>query len=335
MDHLPPLSDVVLFSKAEAVRNYADMPFEPKIESYMADYIVQRVADAVAAEPYGDKFTLKRMGEMDVPDRLTLFEYGIINSSLAHNTNSGAALISQGKTQAVGINDKEHVDVITRLPGSQVPRCTALTFELIDALEKDSYMAFDDGLGYLTSSPDMLGTGLRCRLLVHLPGLEQAKKIDSVKRGLEEYDVRLDALSIPMAGMSLYTMTNAHTIGADEQDIADSLDRCAVNVTEEERDARFSLSSGAGLVTRDRLMRSVGIIKYCELMNNFEGIKHLMNLRHAACMGYIDVPVTLIDVLYDTIQPNTLTSRSGRKLNVGEMQVKVAQLLKSELRDYI
>ena len=56
-------------------------------------------------------------------------------------------------------------------PGLQLTAAFTALSELDSELEKSLEFAFDPTLGYLTTCPTNLGTGLRASAMLHLPGL--------------------------------------------------------------------------------------------------------------------------------------------------------------------
>ncbi len=49
-----------------------------------------------------------------------------------------------------------------------------------DAVESRLDLAFDEKMGYLTSCPTNLGTGLRATVLLHLPGLTYTRNMHNI-----------------------------------------------------------------------------------------------------------------------------------------------------------
>ncbi|MFH4338539.1 protein arginine kinase, partial [Acinetobacter baumannii] len=47
-------------------------------------------------------------------------------------------------------------------------------------IEKEVEYAFDESLGYITSCPTNVGTGLRASVMIHLPGLVLKKRISRI-----------------------------------------------------------------------------------------------------------------------------------------------------------
>ena len=56
-------------------------------------------------------------------------------------------------------------------PGFQLQEALYTANEMDDWIEEHVDYAFDEKVGYLTSCPTNVGTGLRASVMMHLPGL--------------------------------------------------------------------------------------------------------------------------------------------------------------------
>ena len=106
--------------------------------------------------------------------------------------------------------------------------------------------AFDEKLGYLTSSPINAGTGLRASVMLCLPALGTSGKIEQLIDEVSRYGVTLR--SIYGEGNKnvayIYQICNNKTLGISENDIIDNMNTIVDQVIKQERRRReFILES--------------------------------------------------------------------------------------------
>ena len=77
------------------------------------------------------------------------------------------------------INEEDHIRIQCLYPGLQLLKHLDTANEIDDWLEEKIDYAFDEKLGYLTSCPTNVGTGLRASVMMHLPGLSNNTTIKS------------------------------------------------------------------------------------------------------------------------------------------------------------
>ena len=52
--------------------------------------------------------------------------------------------------------------------------------EVDDQIDQELDISFDESLGYLTTCPTNIGTGLRASVMLHLPGLSIMKRMNRI-----------------------------------------------------------------------------------------------------------------------------------------------------------
>lgn len=88
-------------------------------------------------------------------------------------------------------------------------------------IEKEVEYAFDESLGYITSCPTNVGTGLRASVMIHLPGLVLTKRISRIIQVIQKlglvvrgiYGEGSEALG------NIFQVSNQMTLGKSEEDI--------------------------------------------------------------------------------------------------------------------
>ena len=104
--------------------------------------------------------------------------------------------------------------------------------------------AFDETVGYLTSCPTNVGTGLRASVMMHLPGLVLTQQINRIILAINQlglvvrgiYGEGSEALG------NIFQISNQITLGKSEEDIVKDLNSVVSQIVSQERSVRESLA---------------------------------------------------------------------------------------------
>lgn len=80
------------------------------------------------------------------------------------------------KTFLVWVNEEDQLRIISMQPGSDIREVFERLSRAATEIEKIAKFAHDDHLGYITTCPSNLGTGLRASVHIKLPKLGQRKE---------------------------------------------------------------------------------------------------------------------------------------------------------------
>lgn len=129
-------------------------------------------------EPFGE-FELLKMNELTPLQRRVLVEKHLISPNLA-GTEYGACLLSENEHISVMLNEEDHIRIQCLFSGLQLSEALQSANQIDNWIEKEVEYAFDESLGYITSCPTNVGTGLRASVMIHLPGLVLTKRISRI-----------------------------------------------------------------------------------------------------------------------------------------------------------
>ncbi|PRQ04071.1 putative ATP:guanido phosphotransferase [Enhygromyxa salina] len=123
----------------------------------------------------------------------------------------------------VWVNEEDHLRIISTSPSGDLPACLARVRKLAAALEELLGFHHDDRLGFLTSCPSNVGTGLRASARLRLPRLaSRPKELDEL---VEEHGLMLRK----GRGEGIFVVGNRRCLGASE---VESVERLAEGVCE-------------------------------------------------------------------------------------------------------
>ena len=319
-----PDQDVVISSRVRLSRNYEDLPFSPKLTPEYADEVIDRTARAVFSSRHGASFMLLRMRDLAEDARNRLVEHHYISYDLLKFVNRSAAMVSSAGTVSVMLNEEDHVRFQGLLPGLQLERSAEM------ALSLD---AFDSQWGFLTAYPANTGTGMRACVILHLPALAAAGQMGAVMQSVAKLGLNIRGLygNGAEAQGQLYQMSNVATLGRSEEDVIRSLVAATEEIVSHERAMRESTEKKDMLQLQDTLLRSWGETMQARLMSTKEFMKRYSDIRYAASLGYLHLPIPALDALMMDLQPGSLGVRAGHLIGERESEILRAKILREEL----
>ncbi|MGI6239428.1 MAG: ATP--guanido phosphotransferase, partial [Christensenellales bacterium] len=321
--------------RVRLARNFEDIPFTNKQDAQQAEETVRRVSAAILEGPEGSAYTLSLMRDLSDHERQELNEHRLISSELIGRRAHGAALISSGRNVSVMVNEDDHLRIQSLMPGLQIERGAELAFAVDHEVGKRYPLAFDAQLGYLTSFPTDVGTGLRISVVMHLPALTLARKIGPVMQAVGKLGLTVRGFygEGSEARGNMYVLTNQSSLGRSEDDMLRSVGAAAEQIVGHERQMREQAEKSDMLVLQDRLLRSVGEVMHSRIMSVKEMTRRLSDIRYAASMGYYHAPIRALDELLMDMQPGSLAMLAGKALTDRERDAMRSELMRKRLAE--
>ncbi len=328
-----PDQDVVISSRVRLSRNYDDLPFSSKLTREYADEVIDRTARAVFASPHGASFMLLRMADLEEDARNRLVEHHLISYDLLKYASRSAAMVSTAGTVSVMLNEEDHVRFQGLLPGLQLERSAEMALKLDERVGDEFPFAFDSQWGFLTACPANTGTGLRACVILHLPGLSGAGQMGAVMQSVAKLGLNIRGMYGNGSDVQghLYQLSNVATLGRSEEDVVRSLAVATEEIVGHERAMRENAEKKDMLQLQDTLLRSWGETMQARLMSTKEFMKRYSDIRYAASLGYLHLPVPALDLLMMDLQPGSLGVRAGRLIGEREAEILRANTLREEL----
>lgn len=327
-----PEHDVVISSRVRLARNYKDIPFPPRMDEECAQETISRANAAIFDTP--QQYQLKRMAALSKDDRNELVEHRLISYDLLKYEDYAAVLISTDRTSSIMVNEEDHLRIQGLLPGMQLESAASLAFEADEKLSESGDYAFDPQWGYLTSCPTNTGTGLRASTMLHLPALSAAGQGGALLSTVSKLGLTVRGLygEGSEANGNIYQLSNQVTLGRAEEDMIKTLIAATGQICGHERTLREQMKKDDGLVTLDKLMRSVGVMGHARLMALPEFMQRYSDLRLLVSMGTVYAEFSELDKLMMDLHPGSLAVYAGTELSEHEQCVLRADLLREFIR---
>jgi protein arginine kinase len=324
----------VLTSRIRLARNLRGQPFPGWAKRDERAIALDLMRPAVESLPAMKGAFSHELGDLTSVQKQVLVERHLISREHAARGDGSAAVIERRQTFSLMLNEEDHLRMQAIRPGLQLTAAYNALLELDSELENSLEFAFDPTLGYLTTCPTNLGTGLRASAMLHLPGLVLSDQIGQVLQAVNKIGLAVRGLygeGTESLG-NLYQISNQSTLGESEETIIRRLERVISQVSSHEQNAREKLLEDDPEMVSDKVGRAYGVLRYAHIIDSKESLNHLSLLRLGGTLGFFpSETVMLCDSLLMDIQPAHLQLHSGRKLSPEERDSIRAEIVRSRL----
>lgn len=252
------------------------------------------------------RFSCWQMSALDPTDKEILFERHLISRELTTKADGCGVFVDQQESLAIMVNEEDHYRIQSLQSGLNLRAAWKVADELDDLLEEQLNYAFSSQLGYLTSCPSNVGTGMRASVMLHLPGLVLMEEMEPVINGISKIGLAVRGMwgeGTEAAG-NMFQISNQITLGRREDEIIENLEQIVRELIEHENNARLRLMSERPLMVEDHVARAFGILSNARLISSSEALNLLSALRLGSDLKMIDQVSRLdIDTLFISTQP--------------------------------
>lgn len=332
-----PDSDIVLSSRIRLARNISKYKFPFLFTSEEAKETINTVAKSLEGRNILNQGELELliMNELQPLQKRVLVEKHLISPSLAESSTLGACLLSESEGISIMINEEDHIRIQCLFPSFQIIEALETANEFDDAIEQHVDYAYNEKIGYLTSCPTNVGTGMRASVMMHLPGLILTHQLNRIVPAINQlglvvrgiYGEGSEALG------NIFQISNQITLGKSEADIVEDLRSVVTQLIAQERSAREALAKTLDIQLEDRVYRSYGILSNSRIIETKEAANCLSDVRLGIDMGYIkNISKNILNELMVLTQPGFLQQYAGGPLRPNERDIRRASFIRERLK---
>jgi protein arginine kinase len=243
-------------------------------------------------------------------------------------------MVGPRESLSIMVNEEDHLRMQAVVSGFRLGEALDIVGRVDDALDRHLSFAFSPMLGFLTSCPTNVGTGLRASVLVHLPALHLTGDARKVMQG---------AAALGMAVRGFYgegtevmgnfvQVSNHVTLGKDEGGITNLMaERVHIIIAAEEK-ARDTVWSSARLQVEDKVYRAFGILRHARSLKAPEVLNLASAVRFGISLELPDLcPLPVLNEILLFAQPGHLSRVAGRELQPDERRGLRAQWVRRRL----
>ncbi len=326
---------VVISSRVRLARNIKDIAFPGWAGEQELIKVNEKLVAAFSGLQSFPDVSFFEMGQLEEIDKQVLIERNLISKELAEKGAGSVLAVTGDRRVAAMINEEDHLRLQAVAPGLNLQFLWNVVDEVDSALEEKVDFAFSSKLGYLTSCPSNIGTGLRASAMLHLAGLKLTGELEGVLNGL-------NALGLAVRGImgegtkafgGIFQVSNQSTLGVSEQEIIDNLDKIINELIVHEQNARMRLLEDKPAYLLDYIFRAYAILSHSRLLASGESIELLSALRLGVDMGMVkNLSVLKISEIMLITQPGHLQKVIGRPMEEEERDSLRASLIRDKLR---
>jgi protein arginine kinase len=339
MDADGPDADIVISSRVRVARNISGMPFPHLLSKEKSEEVIQQVRLALENQEASDSLgglELSRLSELSPVERQILVDKHLISPDLLNNFEAKAVVLRGDEVVSIMVNEEDHLRIQCLLPGLQLKEAWEIINKVDDGLEKTLSYAFSETLGYLTSCPTNVGTGMRASVMLHLPGLKLTKQMGGILGAIGKLGLTVRGLygEGTEALGDLFQISNQITLGPSEEEIINNLVSITRQLLAQEQAARRALYQEKREAVEDRVYRAYGAVKYARILSSEEAMRLISDLRLGVELKIISgIPSKLLNELMVKSRPAFLMKIAGQELAPYQRDVFRAGLFREEFKN--
>ncbi len=291
----PVKQDIILYSSAYLYRNVSGYKFNESNDRTEKENILFQIQEAKNSIKFLNNFKFYYVRDIPRIQRQLLMDKRLISPSMIQKIAGKGIILQSGfvsnkKLIAIIVNEDEHLKIQCHMAGIKVKECYREVIKIEKKLEKKLSFSFSQNLGYLTSNPSVMGTGLKVEILAHLPSLVISTRIIDFIKNLNQIGYGVSSYitdSNEIIG-NLFRISNLVTLGKNEETIIEELDAIAHNIIEEENNAKKEISLDINFIIEDSVFRSFGMVKYAKVLSFEEAVELLSIIKFGMDLKIID-----------------------------------------------
>lgn len=331
-----PEDDIAISSRIRLARNLAGKNFPEACTPEQRHAIGAEIANAATVSgalgcPACFDF---KLDELDELDREVLFERRLASMDLINRPDGARLLIRPDEANSIMINEEDHLRIQSLRPGFQLEAVWEEINRLDDQLSSQLEYAFDDRLGYLTSCPTNVGTGMRASVMLHLPGLTLSGELTSTIRGISKLGFAVRGITGEGSDNrgNLFQISNQSTLGESETDIIGKLSQIISTLITCEKQSRRHLMAKDQTTLLDWVGRSYGLLRYAYTLSTEEALNALSGARLGVDLGMFSrLNIHTVNELFREINSAHLQKKASAKLSPEELDIARATLCRERL----
>ncbi|NRT78355.1 protein arginine kinase [Clostridium beijerinckii] len=323
----------VLSSKVLLARNFSNLPFPNKLNYIKGRENGKEVYNVLKNELDNEEITLYEIWNTKEEFSKQYLERDLISKELLKNSDKGSFILNKEENLSIMINEKDHINLQCVSDGLKLEEIFERATVIDDKIEENFDYAFDETLGYLTASPENIGTGMKASVVLHLPALSMSEEINNISKRLGKLGIAIKGVHLDGTKVfgNLYRISNKVSLGLTEENIINKLKEAVWSIIIEENKFREILLSKCRHELEDKIYRAYGILKYAMILDFKESIELLSNVRLGAELSIINIDKGKLDKLFILITNSSLQNYLKKSLDDKEIKYERAKLVKEML----
>lgn len=304
-------NDVALSSRIRLARNLSEYPFSEKLSEKQAEEVIDKIKAVFDGK---EGWSATDMSVLSEAERGAMVEKHIISREFASKKGKACLISNDEKSLYIMVLEEDHLRIQSVVAGLDLESAMSAVFEAESMIDEAVDLAYSEKLGYITHCPTNLGTGMRASVMLHLPAYTAAGYMRNLSYELTRmgFTVRGMGGEGSKAVAYLYQISNEVTLGMSEEETVSKLEGIVKQIIAKERELRNSISSDKREELIEKARRDIGVIMYAGRLSSSEIMSMYSELRLSAALGFITLPVSMVDELFVESMPNMITAGSDK-----------------------
>lgn len=336
-------SDIVLTSRVRLARNLVNVPFPPKARFQDLKKSQKLVDDVFYSHPYfaaknnstTPVFTRLAVDEMSEIDKYMLAEQYLISHAFVSEKGARSVYFNKDASVSFMVNEEDHLRTQSLLGGLELSHAWKLVNRLDDVLEEKLDFAYSENLGYLSTCPTNLGTGMRASVMLHLPAITMLNLISQIAPRILQLGLTIRGIygEGTEAHGHFYQISNQISLGLKEEDIIEKIRGITVQIIEQEMLSRENMLRDMSAQIKDRVWRAYGLLKSAQIISSEEALELLSMVKLGISIKILPyIPVKILNELFLLIRPAYLQKILGQTLEPLARDQKRAEMIRKKIK---
>jgi len=325
---------IALSSRIRLARNILNLKFPVNSSDAEREYVKEVISSAVKSSGIITGELNFKISELSSVDRRFLLERHLVSKDFCAGNIGSELILDSDESFGIMVNEEDHVRVQVLSAGFSLGELWKRINEKDTALSEEVSFMFDSELGYLTSCPTNVGTGMRASVMLNLPGLSILGHLPGVIQGAGTLGMTVRGLygEGSEAIGYMYQVSNQSTLGESEEEIIERLEKLIRQIVLFEKNARQILFQSRRNFVLDFAGRAYGFLRYSHLISEKEALNFLSALRMGVDMKmFSSLNIGKVNELFISVQDSHLQKIYGRELTPSERDICRAELLRRKL----
>ncbi|MGL4452370.1 MAG: hypothetical protein ACRCTZ_14450 [Sarcina sp.] len=327
-------TNILMSNEIYIYRNLKNVVFPSKLSIGEGRDLCDKISECILKiETY--KFKKVNLWKESRENLFLLLELGTISLKLYRNRDFATVLVSDDERYSVMLNEENHITVICRGIKTTCREIYNEGLKILDKISKEFEIAFNDRFGYLNSTIDKIGTGVKAYSILHLPLLNNAKSIKSVTSELDKVGIDFyDIFTTENEGVSnLYRVSNRVMVGVTAEEIFNDLEAMTYQIVIKETKERKYLKETDYEGLCDNVFRARAILENARKITYAEEVSLLSMVRLGIEIGLInDICIPVLNELFLITKYNHIKSLNDGKINENVENILRAKKIREKLK---
>ena len=330
-----PDENIAISSRIRLARNLSGFMFPANSSEPEQNQVLSIVSSTIEKNKILNGSIEFNINSLSETDKLFLLERHLISRNFCKGSNSSNLIINKTASCSLMVNEEDHIRLQVIQPGLSLHKTWTVVDNIDNHLSENISFAYNNTLGYLTSCPTNVGTGMRASVMLNLPGLTLAGYLNAVVRGVSKLGLAVRGLfgeGSECIG-NFYQVSNQSTLGETERQIIQRLDNIIQQIINHEKNARLKVLETKQNFLQDYIGRAYGILCYSHILSNKEALNSLSILRMGVDLKmFTSLDNHTINKLFIAIQPAHLQKQSLKELSSIEKDILRAKIVREKLQ---